>query len=151
MVRAIIRLVGTVLLCAVIIGAVAMFVLHWLLPKLSYRKIALSITGDSSVSSAEYIKDGMSITLTEDQTNAVVAWIAEYRSDNEGVERLASIDKSGVEIRITLKNGDAIALYPDRMGICFKGILGKYRIIKTECEIYDSVSRTEWENILNEP
>ena len=117
--RTFIRVILIVLAAAAVVALIGALLHLYVFPKLSYRHICVSIAGGESIESANYVYEGKTIALTHDQILAMITWLADYRSENEGIERIDFIDDSGVALVLSMKNGNVISLYPDRFGICF--------------------------------
>ena len=136
-------------LIAIIVGAVVALALVFLLlynvlfPRVSYRQLVFSVTEDGAVITAEALRQGSSIWLTDKQILAVESWLAEYRSENEGISH--ADEHSGYELRLNFADPDGrteiIYIEPD--AIVFSGILGNYRITVETNDIYDLISGLE--------
>lgn len=124
----------------IIAAVVLLFLLiyTWLLPKLSYRRLVFSVTEEDAIASAEAIRDGKSVEISERQSIAIASWLAEYRSENEGITHTSS--KEGAELWLHLADGRDVCLYVEQNEIIFPGILGHYSIAVESNEIFYLIS-----------
>ena len=112
---------------------------YWLIPKFAYRKLVFSVADDGSVSSAEAVTSSGEYPLSEEQILAVVSWLAEYRSENDGISRAS--EHEGYELRLHFSDGQKKdkVLYVEQAGVVFEGMLGRYRVETEDNEIYDLI------------
>ncbi len=139
------RIVIIVVSAAAVVALVACFLMLWLLPKLSYRSVCKRLSENSTQITAVCISNGQTVALTSDQALAVVTWALEYRSENNGVERIDSIDPTLAEIRLSLPDGSSVSLFPDRDGVCFKGYGGFCRVKAADNQLFLSLSIVDWD------
>ena len=116
------------------LALIALFLYSWLMPKLSYRRLVFAVTGENSITSAEGVRNGMYTELSEGQCIAVASWLAEYRSDNNGIDHASEF--GGYELRLHLSDGSEITLINEQNSIVFPGIMGQYRIEVDANEIF---------------
>ena len=109
----------------------------WILPGASYRQLVVGVTKDNAVASAEIIRDGQSVPLTDKQTLAVASWLAEYRSENNGISH--SAERGGYELLLHMSDADRgdIRLNVEQNAIVFPGVMGDYRIELESGELFD--------------
>lgn len=112
----------------------------WLFPKVAYRRLVFSVIGDGAVNAAEAVTPSGTYPLTYKQTLAVVSWLAEYRSENDGISHAS--EHEGYELRLHFSDEQTKdkVLFIEPRGVVFEGLLGYYRIETDVNEIYDLVN-----------
>lgn len=131
-------LIGVAAAAAVVL--LFMFVYSWLLPKLSYRQLVNTVIPNDAVITAKAEKDGEEAWLTDRQILAVVSWLAEYRSENNGIKHAPEGRGARLTLHFPDPDGKAIVLYLEPRAIVFEGIGGSYRITVDNNDIYDLIS-----------
>ena len=134
------RIILAAAAAAMVLALVLLFVYYNLLPRISYRRLVNSVTPQGAILTAKAEKEGEEYWLSDSQILAVVSWLAEYRSENNGIAH----SPEGRGTQLTLHYGDpdgrAVVLYLESRAIVFPGILGSYRIEVDTNDIYTLIN-----------
>lgn len=125
---------------AILLALVLLFVYFSVLPRVSYRRLVNSVVRQDAVISACVVRGGEELQFTDKQVLAVISWLAEYRSENEGVKHAEG--HSGYELRLDFADpgGRSTVLYVEPRAIVFPGIMGDYRIEVETNDIYSLIT-----------
>ena len=138
-----IRLIGMIAAGVVVTVLLFLLLYNGLMPRLSYRRLVFAVTADGAVTSAEAERQGIRIPLSDRQILAVESWLAEYRSENEGISHTR--ERSGYVLTLHFGNSgrrDEV-LYVEPEAIVFDGILGDYRIQVETDDLYSLIAGLE--------
>lgn len=134
------RLWHSAMLCVGIMLALAIVfcVLYfYVFPRLSYRKLTNSVVSEGSIVSAVVTKGEETFELNDMQKLAIVSWLADYRSENNGI--VHTTEREGSKLEITLSDGRRLKLNLEPSAIVFDGIMGPYRIKLDYNDIYNLI------------
>ena len=125
---------------AAVLALIFVFVYYWLMPKLSYRRLVASVTPQGAIITANAEKDGEETWLSDRQILAVISWLAEYRSENNGISHAPAGRGTRLTLHYADPDGRAAVLYLESRAIVFPGIMGNYRIEVDTNDIYTLIS-----------